>query len=457
MSMCGIFGMVRDVTDANPERATAVFVSLGRKSVSRGRDSAGYAAIPWERDSSTAEAGFAAINAKLITLPGGMFIAKDTTSFDNFWEEERDVPVVAAAAAVLGHTRAATQGSTGAKSNTSPMAVGSLVGTHNGDIDKSTVPFAGKRPMTFGSTDTEVLYRSVNSKNSHRKKIVGVLEKVQGRIALAWVDRRLPGRLNLARGGLSPLAVAWDAAGNFYWASSPEWFREIDREFDGLIGFRDISMVTEGHLLTVSFSTGKPEITDSRTFEPKVRFSDERLPRSIVYRGLSDSDQKADTENTRRVVIPAPVSSSTSRQKTQDSRRWGGSQPEFFFGSAECGSQRWGDYARDAREAEFDVYGMDGDFSDESSDRADVLDDMLDDMIAASSMTDFEAALEVMQELRATGPGNNEISPIVFESLREAIAQSNFDRVAEDYALPSPDAAELLAFLAMENEAFSFD
>lgn len=306
--MCGIFGLVRNAGAPNPERATAVLVELGRHSVSRGRDSAGVAFIPRDATSAKDTTTRTQADSTHVRLQGGTVITKDTQTFHQAWDDERDVKFAAHSSVMIGHTRAATQGSKSDKTNTSPLAVGTLVGTHNGDIDANSVDSwrVGDR-NSFGRTDTEALYRAINSVKSHRAKITSILTEAKGRIALAWYDRRTPGRMFLARGGLSPMSIAFDAEGNMYWASSPQWFRDIDEKFEGAIGFTDIFMVPEGNLMTVEFADGTPRIADRRIFTPTVRQSDTYLPDSIVWRGFNEDDKAMDKNSSSHKIAPEPV------------------------------------------------------------------------------------------------------------------------------------------------------
>ena len=316
--MCGIFGLVRNSQAAHPERATAVFVELGHHSIERGRDSAGFAwthpADPRDGDATDStntplpDDFRGCKQSKHLTMET-IDLIKDTVSFDRLWDDATHLPLIATAPMVMGHTRWATQGAKDSLSNASPLTVGHIVGTHNGDVDKATIKRT--RPTfgasVLGSTDTERLYAEVSDLRSHRRKITDLLSTVKGRAALAWYDRNRPERLYLARAALSPLAIAWDAEGNLYWASNPRWFRDIDTKFGGSIGFRDIAIIREGVLLTVRIDGPEPLIEDMRTFKPVCRASDDRLSDMVVWRGFTAEDREADKAQANHRVAAAPM------------------------------------------------------------------------------------------------------------------------------------------------------
>ena len=313
--MCGIFGFVRN-PNANTTVATAVLKELGLRSIERGRDSSGLALVPYVRSDGglvtapTKEQ----MNANFVDFEG-TYIYKDVQPFDVFWRDNEASIIRDAvdSVVVMGHTRKATQGSSTDMANASPLATGSIIGTHNGDVDKYDVSLSAMTQTLHGSTDTEKLYAAVDRQDSHRAKIVRLLKDLPGRMALAWTDRTYPGRIYLARAAFSPLAIAWDSQGNLYWASNPSWFREIDTLFDGAVGFRDITMISEGRLMTVEFGEHiAPTVTNVRTFTPTARHSDEATADIFVWRGFAKEDEEADKAlNIIHKVAPRKVSTSS--------------------------------------------------------------------------------------------------------------------------------------------------
>lgn len=330
--MCGIFGLIRNLDAPHPERASAAFVELGKHSVERGRDSAGFALHTYAGARSyTTGPTYRDVDARE-TVIDGVRIIKDTCSFHDLWDDDQHLPLLATSQVAVGHTRWATQGKRDARTNASPLLVGSLIGTHNGDLNTRTVKGHFYLPKPMGGTDTEVLYQALDRDRRDRRKVTDVLRNVEGRAALAWLDRTHPDRVYLARAALSPLAIAFDAEGNLYWASNPRWFRDIDTQFDHAIGFRDIILVTEGTLLTVSLTGTEPVIEDMREFTPTCRASDARLSDAIVWRGFDSADIDTDKGQTKHKVAPA-------RPKTKTTV---GAGAGYAWGDGSYGAGHWG-------------------------------------------------------------------------------------------------------------------
>jgi len=460
--MCGIFGLVRNENADHPERATAVLAELGKRSVSRGRDSAGVAFIPMITSSSSVPATRTQANSKVTTLGGGVVVVKDTDTFDNVWRDKRDIPFASSSTLMIGHTRAATQGSKSDRTNASPLAVGTLIGTHNGDIDDTTVSnwLSQEDKTSFGGTDTETLYRAINSVKSHRGKVREILETAQGRIALAWYDRRLPGRMFLARGGLSPLSISYDREGNLYWASNPQWFRDIDAQFKGAIGFHSTFLVPEGRLITVRFSTGEPVVDDMREFIPTVRYSDTYLPDTIVWRDFDKADLAADQKAKTHLVTerPAPVYSYKSGKGAGYASKYSaGFQTASDYASA---SQRrwdgeWEDYKGSGFRGDDEVISdawlsEDGATNDDGTpwwNGPGAGDDEFEYCSEAEGLAALEAAAELL-EMEQKGTGGGAASRI---ALIEAKKASSFASVAKGYGLPSEESARAFVSLVLSS------
>lgn len=431
--MCGIFGMVRNNEALHYERASAALVELGRLAVERGRDSSGLAFIP--RPDQAASTVYLATDFQMKSRSAdldGVVIVKDTKPFDEFWDDSKYLPALTSAAVVIGHTRWATQGNKSKLENASPLAVDYIVGTHNGDVDVDSVPEHWKhRKALVGGTDTEYLYRAIASKNSHRKKITDILKGVKGRAALAWVDRTITDRLYLARAALSPLSIAFDAEGNLYWASNPDWFRQIDAKFGNTIGFHSISLVHEGSLLTVNFSSGEPVIEDVRKFTPTARFSDEMMSDAVVWRGFTKDDTEADKASANHHVSEKKFPSfatSTSRTTTASGKK---------RQSASKGSEdAWAtDASSDSNEFVYNpVTGAyesfleaDGGFEGIYEDSAYAIPETLVDEIQ-------EAVIMWAEQ------GYN---PLVVQACKAAVSDADYARIAKDYALSGVEAARL--------------
>jgi glucosamine--fructose-6-phosphate aminotransferase (isomerizing) len=296
--MCGIFGAIR-LTENSPGTVLAVLQALGQESEERGRDSAGVAFTTAETGAFTpTEAGSEHLRSAATSIDNvgilkkqGLFRSIDFTEATP-WLQEANL--------FLGHTRSATQGSTEDLANASPLAVGALVGTHNGDVDVSSVPGHGHwRQKAIGRTDTEILFWALSRARSDRRRMTAVLRSVRGRAALAFIDRGKPDRLYLARTALSPLCFAYDQHGNFYYASNPDWFRRVQTKVKG-VTFTEATLVPEGHLLTVSGVSGG--VLNVRRFTPTCREFDLGLLNVAVYRGFTDTDKAADKRLHRHQV-----------------------------------------------------------------------------------------------------------------------------------------------------------
>jgi hypothetical protein len=135
-----------------------------------------------------------------------------------------------------------------------------------------------------------VLLAVLGQAGTDPKEVAAVLSAVQGRAALAWVDRGQADRVHLARCALSPLAIARDREGNFYWASNPRWFRMLDLK--GRFGFRDIAMVREGSYLTV-VGGAMPRVDVERRFQAHARTRD-AFAVAAVWRGFDPADMFLD-------------------------------------------------------------------------------------------------------------------------------------------------------------------
>ncbi len=287
--MCGIFGMVRSADDPEPARASKVFVALGRLAEQRGRDAAGFALVsharvPW----AGAPVAPDAIGQCDVQI-GRCRVVKGTRRWGRLWRSSY-LHALGEAAVALGHTRHPSQGTPSTLVNAAPLVVGDgLIGTHNGDVDaeplRSLLPLALR--VLQGETDSEVLLLALDRVRSDPPAICEVLSTAQGLAALAWVDRDAPELVHLARAALSPLAVARDARGNLYWASSPAWFRRLDEQTGGLLGF-EVELVAEGTLLAVA-AGATPAVVARRSFEPVARPGDDRRYPTI-WDGLDPAD-----------------------------------------------------------------------------------------------------------------------------------------------------------------------
>ena len=307
--MCGIFGAIRCGKDQSSEgyaRLTYAFIALGIHSEERGKDSAGFAMLnpsldrrrhctPPSKDTAAASE----------TTFGDVTIVKDKKPFQELPLRNWAVPITMSSI-LLGHTRAATQGKTDNLCNASPIVAGNIVGTHNGDVDAKSIPgYRYARDEAFGETDSEMILIALNNARGDRRAMTQVLRTVEGRAALAFIDRSRPERLYLARAALSPLCYAYDQDGNFYYASNPDWFRRVEADPEADITFSEITLIPEGHLLTVDTFTGIVE--DVRRFTPVCREKDLRIMSISAYRGFRKEDKAADLALQRHRVVSPPL------------------------------------------------------------------------------------------------------------------------------------------------------
>jgi len=307
--MCGIFGAIRCGKDHSVEsyaRTSYAFFSLGVHSEERGTDSSGIALLNTSSERRTKCTQPTKATAGSTTVSGGdVLVVKDTKPFHQLPLKDWSVPM-SMATMLIGHTRSATQGDTKNLCNASPILAGSLVGTHNGDIDAGSVPgYRYAKEEVFGDTDSELLFSALNAARGDRRGLTQVLRSIHGRAAVAFIDRTRPDRLYLARAALSPLCYTYDQSGNFYYASNPDWFRRIQADPESGITFTEITMIPEGHLLTIDTLTGA--VADVRRFTPICREKDLRIMSVSAYRGYRAEDKNADLALHRHRVVSPPL------------------------------------------------------------------------------------------------------------------------------------------------------
>jgi glutamine---fructose-6-phosphate transaminase (isomerizing) len=294
--MCGLFGMVRAL-DADAGRASKMLLHLGVWAEERGIDGAGLAlALPGRaRRVPTNVAGCADVRC------GRWRVVKRPGTFQRLWRPEL-FDDLDRASMVLGHTRWATQGPAGRLVNTSPLVVGNLVGTHNGDIDAAELRKLLGLGATVGDTDTAVLLAALEQAGADPDEILEVLSVVVGRAALAWSPLTGPRQLWLARGGLCPLAAARDEQGNLFWASNPVWLRRAAHEVGARLP-RPPAMLTSGMLVQVVRSdAGVPDLAGWWQFKPTVRLRDLRIADVAAWRGFARADRDRDRQALRHRV-----------------------------------------------------------------------------------------------------------------------------------------------------------
>lgn len=284
--MCGLFGLMR-AAEADAHRATQLLLRLGMWAEDRGIDGAGLAlGLPGR---SHLVSGDAARRADVRT--GRWRVLKGPGRFGDLapyriGADLRRSPLI------LGHTRWATQGRAGRLANTSPLVVGNLVGTHNGDIDAESLHEFCAPGTAVGDTDTAVLLAALDQAADDTIDVLRVLDAVVGRAALAWSPLTGPRQLWLARGGLSPLAVARDEQDNLFWASNPQWLRQGAAAVGAKLA-KPPAMIPSGTLVHVVRRDGVPQLDGWWGFKPTVRITDTYVVGG-VWRGFTHADRTRD-------------------------------------------------------------------------------------------------------------------------------------------------------------------
>ncbi|MFF4344730.1 hypothetical protein ACFY00_33020 [Kitasatospora sp. NPDC001540] len=277
-------------------------VALGILAEERGVDSAGLAMAT---TGATTELTRAPAVSRRDTNAGGWRIVKGPGPFRGVWDAKYGAALNAAPAAI-GHTRWATQGGTGKLANASPLQVGQLIGTHNGDVDAWRLREAYDLPQAVGDTDTEALLQALDAQRGVIMPTLAVLEAVVGRAALVWTDRRWPNLMMLARTAISPLALTLDTDGNLYWASNPGWFAKAARTAGVELKRDSTWLMPEGTLLLADFASGRPRRAGMYDFTATARAKDDRLASIVAYRGFSTKDKLADQAGVAHVTLPDP-------------------------------------------------------------------------------------------------------------------------------------------------------
>ena len=108
---------------------------------------------------------------------------------------------------------------------------------------------------------------------------------LRGRAALAWTRRSRPDLVYLARTALSPLATAIDRGGALWWASNPQWLREIDDWHD--LELSNPVQMLEGTLIVLNSDRDEVGLVAHRRFTATSRPHDERLAHSAAWRGFT--------------------------------------------------------------------------------------------------------------------------------------------------------------------------
>jgi len=197
--MCGIAGFCLSADEHI--NARKVSMALLKQIKSRGTDATGAAWVtPAVKDRGT-KATIAVSKAPVPATLFDPYIAK----------------MPAKARRVILHTRYATQGSPLNNLNNHPIVSGKIVGVHNGHLSNDDDVFSYFSEARKGQVDSEAAFALLNRTTFHPTQ---VLDSLDGRAALAWLDSRDKRDLHLARVSGSPLAIGGTAKGSLFFAST---------------------------------------------------------------------------------------------------------------------------------------------------------------------------------------------------------------------------------------------
>ena len=147
---------------------------------------------------------------------------------------------------VVLHARFATKGRPLDAANNHPIRSGPIVGVHNGHVVNDDELFGWVGGPRRGTVDSEAIFAVLARSGLPAKS---ALWRVEGRAAIAWIDRRKPGALNLARMDTSPLTVGRSEGGSIIFASTESILARACRRAGIRLMWR--SQLDEGSSLSV--------------------------------------------------------------------------------------------------------------------------------------------------------------------------------------------------------------
>jgi glucosamine 6-phosphate synthetase-like amidotransferase/phosphosugar isomerase protein len=176
------------------------------------------------------------------------------------------VHVPAGASQALVHVRDYTKGHPSLAGNNHPVRHGAVVGIHNGIIVNDEELFEAhgwERAEPEMTVDSEAIFALAEE----RPRSAEALEELYGAMATAWLDRRAPGELFLARGVGRPLWIG-EGPEEVAFASTREAL-ELAERYAGLRLAKH--EVPEGTFVTVAGG----RVAATERFEPDRSFREE--------------------------------------------------------------------------------------------------------------------------------------------------------------------------------------
>jgi glucosamine 6-phosphate synthetase-like amidotransferase/phosphosugar isomerase protein len=167
---------------------------------------------------------------------------------------------------VLLHVRDYTKGHPSLAANNHPVSHENVAGIHNGIIVNDETLFlehGWQRAEPGMTVDSEAIFALAEE----RPRDAASLEELYGAMATAWLDRRAPGELFLARGVGRPLWVG-EGTGIVAFASTREALELAERYAEVELEKRE---VPEGTFLTLAGG----RVVTAESFEPDRSFREE--------------------------------------------------------------------------------------------------------------------------------------------------------------------------------------
>jgi glucosamine 6-phosphate synthetase-like amidotransferase/phosphosugar isomerase protein len=242
--MCGIAGF--SLTPQSRLERTLLAQTLLTGIAERGADAVGYAYRTPASDDST--------------------VIKQQTPASQLLEQ---IELPPAATELLVHVRDYTKGHPSIAANNHPVAHGPIVGIHNGIIlnDDALLAEHDCARLEPGMTvDSEAIFALA----AHSHSDARALESLHGAMAAAWLDRRQPRVLHLARSVGRPLWLGYGRDGIFF-ASTENALRLLESYCGIKLRHRELR---EGTLLALE----QGRVVRRQMFRTRAYIEDDPLP-----------------------------------------------------------------------------------------------------------------------------------------------------------------------------------